>query len=61
MFANERLRKNICERTSVRKIMTERNDSRFIDTANAVGGAMAFAFFGYGYWFRTGVPAGWST
>ncbi len=41
--------------------MTERLDSRFIDTANAVGGAMAFAFFGYGYWFRTGVPAGWST
>ncbi|WP_279626522.1 MULTISPECIES: hypothetical protein [Salinicola] len=40
--------------------MTERHDTRFIDTACASGGVMALAFSGYGYWFRTGVPAGWS-
>jgi len=40
--------------------MTERHDSRFTDTAQVCGGALACAFLGYGYWFRTGVPAGWS-
>lgn len=41
--------------------MTERHDTALIDIADTVGDAMASAFFGYGYWFRTGVPAGWST
>ncbi|WP_276309656.1 hypothetical protein [Salinicola acroporae] len=41
--------------------MTERHDIAQIDIASPAGDAMAFAFSGYGYWFRTGVPAGWST
>ncbi len=41
--------------------MNPKHAYNVVETAAPAGGYLASVFWGYGYWFSTGVPAGGST